>query len=106
MCEFRPGDEVVCVKSCSEEPILVFAGEIYTVADVVLAGGDVPSLILEGVFSGNDTPVGWRFISGGEPFFGFDPARFRKVQRRDLTARLAIENTIEEPKRVPAKERV
>lgn len=32
-------------------------------------------------------------------------ARFRKVQRRDLTEWLATENTIEEPRRAPAKKR-
>jgi len=36
---------------------------------------------------------------------GYRASRFRKVQKRDLTAWLSSKQTFEEPKRAPAKKR-
>jgi hypothetical protein len=89
MCDFKVGDEVVCVDAavgavrCGNTTGLE-KGKVY----VVLALG----LTIDGQ-PGVD--VGGRNVLGG-----FNYAyRFRKVQRRDLGAWLKTETTFEEPKR-------
>lgn len=105
MCDFKPGDEVVCVDaSASRWTIEGFApplseGATYVVADVF----DVRNLI-SGTPSGQ---IGVSLVGLAWSVKGicgaWSPTRFRKVQRRDLSAWLATTNTIEEPKRTPTK---
>jgi len=104
-CDFKPGDEVVCVDAVRWDrraPKWMFwtnraprgygpkVGQVITVAWV----GPVFDLV---------TGVGVEFPDW--PNVQWDASHFRKVQRRDLTAWLATEKTIEEPKRAPAKKR-
>lgn len=92
MCGFQVGDEVVCVDA-SKHPFYprsgLVEGAIYTVRRV-LCGGRAVHL--------------FELLSGPERngllHRGFRAERFRKVQRRDLNAWLATENTIEDPKRI------
>ena len=101
MCDFKPGDEVVCVNASlldakrGEEMVMLTVGRIYTVSTVRIAKGE-PHVTLA------EQENFW--VAAGFDF-GFRARRFRKVQRRDLTAWLATENTIEEPRRAPAKKR-
>lgn len=87
-CDFKVGDEVVCVDA-SSFPDEVLEGPVYVVSEITAPGwaGDV-GIRLEGVASVWDWP--------GQ---GYWVGCFRKVQRRDLTAWLATENTIEGPLR-------
>lgn len=88
----RVGDEVVCVQSCANAPILTVKGQVYTIAGFTPVGG----LLLSGVYNGANGDVpGW---------WGFRADRFRKVQRRkaDLSIEsfLTIKPGFEEPRRV------
>lgn len=113
MCEFKPGDEVVCVNDdgCPE----ITQGASYVVIRVVLDGEVYNRDCRRGVdwFNDSGEPVVW--VGGGFPFWarpevsaGYDTARFRKIQRRDLSAWLktAIGNTdkLDKRHRAPAKE--
>lgn len=97
MCDFKPGDEVVCIKDGRVCP--TFAGETYVVEDVFLHPYEGPALQLVGI------PV------RVEPFYwGHTPERFRKVERRNdslsIEAFLTIKpGQFEEPRRAPAKKR-
>lgn len=107
MCDFKPGDEVVCVDAVASKftqggyaPPLV-EGRTYQVSDVFEVrrcfSGDLSGLI--GVaLVGHEWSV--NSVRGA-----WAPSRFRKLQRRDLTSWLATENTIEGPVRSPAKVR-
>lgn len=88
MCDFKPGDEVVCVDDAglnSDGPRL---GGVYV-------AGPIQRSRRGGLFV--------RVCGYPDGGLGYYARRFRKVQRRDLTAWLATANTIEEPKRTPAK---
>lgn len=106
MCDFAPGDEVEALDNDG--------GEIGRIYDLWL------DLFCPGVPDTN-IPDGTRFIVRDvvphpdiDGLFGvnvdgeglYPHFIFRKVRRRDLTVWLSTENTIEEPKRAPAKERV
>ena len=102
-CDFKPGDEVVCVDAqmtpgCGYWAGLV-DGRIYTVART-MASPSVP-------MQANVLLVGHpnRHRATGVDH-GFRASRFRKVSRRDLSAWLETSTDFEEPKRSPAKESV
>lgn len=104
MCDFKPGDEVVCVKtpSCAANPTV--KGQTYTVERVFFNqwSGDY-ALMLLGVENGDE----WADYPG---FWGHSPRRFRKVERRNdslsIEAFLTIKpGQFEEPTRAPAKKR-
>lgn len=93
MCEFKPGDEVVCVKSDPCSPRLTHKGCVYVVSEIVRAGnGD--ALALHGVDNGAEF--------GPPHFYGHNPVRFRKTQRRDIFEWLKTATKFEEPKRKKA----
>lgn len=114
MCEFRVGDEVVCVGAapCPEwarwevlthgklTPPPLVCGRQYTIRAVVLAG--------EGVHLHEVLSVAETY---GHLDRGFRPDRFRKVERRNdsisIEAFLTIKPGFEEPRRpkAPAKKR-
>lgn len=97
MCEFKPGDEVAVVEGCLDEPILLVVGAVHTVMDVKDFGDQCgPRVFLHGVDNGSEWP------EDGRLWFGFDPGKFRKVQRRDLSAWLKTATKFEEPKRKKA----
>lgn len=98
-CEFKPGDEVVCVDVVplpGKAVTGLVEGRIYTVSHI--GPSEHPGYSQEiTVFL-----VETRNDAGGlVPFdAGYLPQRFRKVQKRDLTAWLGQITTFEEPKRV------
>ena len=108
MCDFRPGDEVVCVYTGTVDPALriptnLVEGAVYTITAV----GPTPArnhrrgeIVVWLAEVANVTP-----ISGD---IGYWPGRFRKVQKpkSDLSIEsfLTIKPGFEEPRRV--KERV
>ena len=90
-CDFKPGDEVEKFRKTGplvDHPLCAPVGARGTVVAVLDGGVGVQ---VEGWPHGDCR--------------GHIAANWRKVQRRDLTAWLATENTIEEPKRAPAKKR-
>lgn len=104
---FRVGDEVVCVDARPQSsPVYGLNGARTWTAvrkgDVYIVGG-------LGVAWDGRTPV--VYLVGHEnpdPFrndCGYGCFRFRKVQRRDLSAWLETATDFEEPKRTPAKKR-
>ena len=93
MCDFKPGDEVVCVDDTGYPPI-------YRPDECPVLGKHYRVVSM----SYHDDGLCWRgagvSVSLAEielPHWAAE--RFRKVQRRDLSAWLATENTIEEPRR-------
>lgn len=88
MCDFKPGDEVVCIQSgmfCTEK------GATYVVDDVFINHRGEFVLLLVGEWNGHK-------YDG--PFWGHKPERFRKVQRRNLTEWLSQKTKFEEPKHI------
>lgn len=104
MCDFKVGDEVICIDAkpdCMDPKAnLLVEGRVYVVASVGNRSGD-------GALS-----VGFRCLRPTKPgkCYGFTVRRFRKVQRRDLTAWLStsVPNTdaLDKPIRAPKRERV
>lgn len=107
MCDFKPGDEVVCVVGAGPyqfngRTYELVVGQIYTIAAVAAAGqrtdlgriGSAEPHVQLVEFGHVETPTVWGVLAG----------RFRKVQRRDLTAWVETATDFEEPKRVPVKE--
>lgn len=90
MCDFEPGDEVVCVRA-GRFPV-TSVGEVYIVERVWLHPKDGATLDLVGQDNG----------ARGAGFWGHNPDRFRKVQCRDLTSWLKTATNFEEPKRKKA----
>lgn len=94
MCDFRVGDEVVCVHTTLGPPDdgiePCHPGETFTVRDVCADEDGV-----------------WIELSHREPGQLFYAGCFRKVQRRDLTAWLnqSVGNTDKLDKRQPKKVR-
>lgn len=106
MCDFKPGDEVVCVDAQVRHavgayptcPVLI-EGAVYTVRAVFLDARATPRVHLHG--ASNTHP-----IHGTDG--GFYASRFRKAQRprtrRSLTEWLNQPTTFEGP-HVPARKR-
>lgn len=95
MCEFKPGDELVCVSSLFGPHVV---GAQYTVA-AVIASGTVTDrfLFIEDAIQLHELP----WVENDEEW-GFAPGCFRKVQHRDLSAWLRTATKFEEPKRKKA----
>lgn len=95
MCEFKPGDEVVCVDA-SINPFwgqtALVEGSVYIIRRVVNGGCAVHLVEL---------------LSAPEQYGrcdrGFIASRFRKVPRRDISQWLETATDYEEPKRKKAK---
>lgn len=91
MWDFKPGDEVVCVADRGWIPLDSDndegpkPGEVFVVTDVDFNCGEL-----------------WLGFAQW-PDDEFRATYFRKVQRRDLSTWLSTTQTIEEPKRKPAK---
>lgn len=98
-CDFKPGDEVVCVDAERRAPSIahtfLMAGAGYVVEgfDGFTIDG-TPRIFLVGVDAGCPTTTR----------ASFRVSRFRKVQRRDIGKWLEQSTDFEEPKRAPAKE--
>jgi len=100
MCDFKPGDEVVCVQDESVHWNIssgLTVGAIYTVADVFEDKVGYDQFRRD---------IGIRLVEVAPPgrFSGFKASWFRKVQRRDLSAWLDTATDFEEPTRTPAVE--
>lgn len=104
MCDFKPGDEVVCINDgwLGRAPRWMFwtrtrpvdgpvKGHHYIVRRVAVGTCEISSRKAVGVELEGPWNHAWR------------PSNFRKVQRRDLSAWLSTENTIEGPVRAPAR---
>lgn len=107
MCEFKPGDEVVCIRSEHGRE-----GMTFTVAAYVQEKSVIPSDHFSGLVATknyvqlNELPwVDKLWMKGNRKTltWGYDAASFRKVQRRDLSAWLKTATTFEEPKRKKAR---
>lgn len=103
-CDFKPGDEVVCVNASHREPVRSHVrypveGETYTVLWVNESRTN-PGALRCGLAG-----LEWTTRQGTKG--GHAVWRFRKVQRRDLSAWLETATDFEEPKvkRAPVKER-
>lgn len=113
MCDFKPGDEVVCIKDFSGYAVkhpaaigTVVTGHAYTVSMVVAAtypdgqpSGRIGITLVETGFKTTDGRLGL-----------YNPSRFRKVQKRNDRLTIEAFSTIkdggfEEPRRAPAKKR-
>ena len=101
MCDFKVGDEVVCINNENDD--LLKVGSVYTVAEFLAAGDghedwttDVDSVQLVEIGHVEDDDV-----------YGFAAEHFRKVQRRNsrltLESFFTVPGGFEEPKRTPAK---
>lgn len=95
MCDFKPGDEVICVQmDCAPDMV----GRHFTVSSVDPEGFRPPGMApltgaavhLVGVYTRDGIETG---------LWGWDAERFRKVQRRDLSAWLKTATKFEGPKR-------
>lgn len=95
MCDFKPGDEVVCVDDTDLFGVAVKGGVYLCEAMETLPLGFLActacrkrNIVIR--LANTVHPLGWLFCS----------CQFRKVQRRDLTAWLETATDFEEPKRV------
>jgi hypothetical protein len=104
MCDFKPGDEVVCIIAGmlpwqGRDPALPTAGltegATYSVHYVGLDDDDEITVWLNETGNFCDDGIDW----------GYCPIRFRKVERRDWSVWLAAENTIENPNPVHRRKR-
>lgn len=104
-CDFKPGDEVVCVASDPEYAMAGMpppvVGETYTVAEVTPCLTGRMKRPTFGVYLAElpRSPTGWMYFA----------EHFRKVERRtdtlSIESFLTIKWGFEEPKRAPAKKR-
>lgn len=108
MCDFKPGDEVVCVDNSrfDGETSNLVVGSIYVVEAVL------PPLGGRSGYTGGVAPAGVRLagvVSQKSWRNTFDCRRFRKVERKNdslsIEAFLTIKPGFEEPRRAPAKRR-
>lgn len=97
MSDLKPGDEVICIRM-DRNPSMV--GCTYIVETVFLHPTGGPALTLVGEDNGDPDPE-------RACFWGHASYRFRKVQRRDLSAWLktSVSNTDHLDKPLPAKKR-
>lgn len=108
MCDFKPGDEVVCIAKARVRPAPQWMFWTRRVRDGNPFGRR--ALIVADVSFGTAESfpeigaIAWIRLSGVEGWFS--ARSFRKVQRRDLSAWLETATDFEEPKRSPVKEGV
>jgi len=95
---FKVGDEVVCVDDSpwrSTGTKSLQKGKVYTIRD----SDNLPP--------DHNGDIGFHLVEVETPFtqqnVGWSSFRFRKVQKRDLAAWLATENTVEGPVRKKVK---
>lgn len=104
MCDFKVGDEVVCVDATPR----VEPGRAPTTD--VLEQGAVYTVTFMGLNRLGEVVVMLHLVQNGRPDWGFHPDRFRKVERRNLTEWLSQSTDLDEEQRFPApvrkKERV
>lgn len=102
MCDFKPGDEVVCVDAApancpgfrnDKAQVNIVVGLIYTVESVFISNTRLGITLTA-------PETKWTMRQGGDG--GYNAARFRKVQRRDISQWLETETDYEEPKRKKA----
>lgn len=100
MCDFRVGDEVVCVQNPKSSSNATREGNVYEVARVWIHPV-TNRAVLDLFGTNNGSQYRWE-----SDFWGHSAFRFRKVQRRDLTEWLSssVGNTdkIDKRKRVKA----
>lgn len=97
MCDFKPGDEVVCIARLTRERAP--AWKFWTRYDRRPVPFGSEALIVTATTFGESESmpelgeIAWVKIQGHSPWF--DASRFRKIQRRDLSAWLktAVGNT-------------
>lgn len=101
MTDFKAGDEVVCVDDSvcrvTGHPVAVKKGEAYIIHETIPPGTS------RWGFQTSDWSVQVSGDSVEDPdnlILGYNPERFRKVQRRNLTEWLSQKTKFEEPKRV------
>lgn len=107
MCDLKPGDEVVCITNIA--PWGDFFEELSVGATYTVRKVQSFDEYENGTISEND-PVVWLNEVSWDCFLGpggYDPAHFRKVQRRktDLTIEafsVIKDGGFEEPKRTPS----
>jgi hypothetical protein len=96
MCDFKPGDEVVCVNN---DPV----GGMPWKGDVPVIGKTYT--VRATSWFRNETHL--HLCQMHNPHLGiqlgYRASRFRKVQSRDLSAWLSTSTNFEEPRRSPAK---
>ena len=97
-CDFKIGDEVVCVDASLAwgiEPHSLIKGETYTVVGLVDPEGFDPGVVVQ--------------VPSPHYSTAWSPRRFRKVQKRNdrltLETFFTVPGGFEEPKRTPAKRR-
>ena len=109
MCGFKPGDEVVCVNDQYVHGLCrgIVKGEVYTIRAVVRPVNGRNIVVDHARWLVELEEVTW---DTGCPHIrgAYRPERFRKVQRRDISAWLetAAKDTDHLDRRAPAKEPV
>lgn len=102
MCDFKPGDEVVCVDAfvCEGKQPEVEVGGVYEIVRVY----PIPQWMTESRrwVGRGPAPTVAVFVRGHAE--GYPAQWFRKVQRRDLSAWLETATDFEEPTRAPVVE--
>jgi hypothetical protein len=111
MCDFAPGDEVVCVRGgLGSFPgigwVCLAEGATYTIAAVWQKGEIGETGLPCGTAMVQLVEFGSLRAGPNDSRCGFAADRFHKVERPALGAWLSTENTIEEPKRAPVREPV
>lgn len=113
MCDFKPGDEVVCVRKVRVQAAPKWMFWKRRVRDASPFGDQV-LIVQDVVFGASDTfpelgPTAWLRIEGWGSSY-FVAAAFRKVQRHDLSAWLetSVPNTdgLDKSRRSKTRERV
>lgn len=113
MCDFKPGDEVICVRGGSGSypdlgRVEIVQGRTYTVEAVWFPGDMGPTGLRIGAKPKVQLAEFGLLISGSNA--NFDADRFRKVRRRDLNAWLetaaADTDHLDKPIKRPARPQV
>lgn len=94
MCEFKVGDEVVCIDPGEGYPVY---GDTYVVTDV-----------FSPVFRSTTGRFGLRLLHDPNPHpegIGWSHSMFRKVQRRNIANWLSQSTDFEEPKKINQEEK-
>lgn len=100
MCNFKPGDEVVCVDASPSR---------YHGIHSLILGATYRITAFDGLPPEPDGTIGLHLAEVPTPppsYIGWASTRFRKVQRRDLRAWLETATKFEEPTRAPVVEPV
>lgn len=112
MCDFKPGDEVVCVDARSRNETLwpspLVEGQTYVVSRLVTTSRTLSSCMC--AHEATDVFLMLAGLTSPSITGGFHPTRFRKVQRLDLSAWLETAATdtdhLDKPIKTPARPKV